>query len=258
MIPAGVEPERLEAIIKKAGTIILSYVHKQLFYTEKDQNGFVTEADLASEQFLIKELGALLPQACVIAEESGETGLVNDYCWVIDPLDGTTNFAHHIPYYCISVALTYQQKPVLGIVYNPLIDEYFYAQKGMGAYLNGVKMGVSHEKNVAKSMVVVGFPYAKNEQFMDLVHKVQQILPESYALRYFGAAALDLAHVAAGRVDAAFFEGLKWWDMAAGILLVEEAGGIATDFQGKGVDPLCRSIVAANRPMHEKLLPWLR
>lgn len=257
MIPAGVGPERLEAIVKEAGSIVLSYFNKQLSCRYKEQNGFVTEADLASEEFLMRELRALLPQAAFWAEESGKSG-EGDYCWVIDPLDGTTNFAHHIPYFCISVALTYRHKPIVGIIYQPLLNEFFYAEQGKGAFLNGVKIRVNPEQDLAKSMVVVGFRYAKNKHFMGLVERVRHIMPKTYSFRYFGAVALDLAYVAAGRLDGAFFEGLEWWDVAAGMLLIQEAGGWVTDFQGQEITPTYLSLVAANRQMHEKLLPLLQ
>ncbi len=268
MIPAGVGPERLEVIVKEAGRIVLSYFDKALTFTEKDRAGFVTEADIASEQFLIKELGLLLPEASFFAEESGKSQASREatpgtagsgaYCWVIDPLDGTTNFAHHVPYFCISVALTYHDKPILGIIYQPILEEFFYAEKGRGSYLNGVKISVARENELAKSMVAVGFPYAKNKQFMELIAGLQRILPQTSSLRCYGAVALDLAYVAAGRLDGAFFEGLGWWDVAAGIVLIEEAGGRVTDFQGQDVGPSYESLVAANREMHEKMLPLLK
>jgi len=255
MIPADMQ-QRLEPIMKEAGQILLSYFDKKLTFTEKDKSGFVTEADLASEKYLIKALGSLFPQASFCAEESGITG-AGDYCWVIDPLDGTTNFAHHIPYFCISVALTYKNKPIIGAIYQPLQDEFFYAQQGGGATLNGVKIRVNTEQNLARTMMAVGFPYAKNKQFMELLEGVQRVLPQTYAMRYFGAVALDLAYVAAGRLDGAFFEGLGWWDVAAGMVLIEEAGGRVTDFEGHEVGPAYISFVAANESMHATLLPIL-
>lgn len=256
MIPAGINQESIKPIMEQAGQILLGYFDKKLTITEKDQSGFVTEADLASEKFLMSALGDLLPNAAFYAEESGKTGN-GDYRWVIDPLDGTTNFAHRLPYFCISVALTYQDKPILGAIYNPMLNDFFYAERGGGAILNGLPMRVREQQDLSRTVMAVGFPYAKNKQFMELLEGVQRILPETYALRYFGAVALDLAYVAAGRLDGAFFEGLGWWDVAAGIVLIEEAGGIATDFQGQQVGPNYVSFVAASGPMHEKILPLL-
>lgn len=256
MIPAGISQENIKPIIEKAGQILLGYFHKKLTFTQKDQAGFVTEADLASEQYLINELGALLPQASFFAEESGKKG-DGDYRWVIDPLDGTTNFAHGLPYFCISVALTYKDRPILGAIYNPLLNDFFYAERGGGATLNGGQIRVRPQDELARTVLAVGFPYSKNKQFMELLEGVQRVLPETYAMRYFGAVALDLAYVAAGRLDGAFFEGLGWWDVAAGMILIEESGGVVSDFAGRRVGPDYISFVAANGAMHEKLLPLL-
>jgi myo-inositol-1(or 4)-monophosphatase len=257
MIPAGINHESIKPIMEQAGQILLGYFDKKLTFTQKDQAGFVTQADLASEEYLIEALGALLPQSVFHAEESGKTG-DGDYRWVIDPLDGTTNFAHGLPYFCISVALTHHDKPIVGAIYNPMLKDFFYAQRGGGATLNGVQVRIREQQDLSRTVMAVGFPYAKNKQFMELLENVQRILPETYALRYFGAVALDLAYVAAGRLDAAFFEGLGWWDVAAGIVLIEEAGGQVTDFQGRQVGPDYVSFVAANGPMHQKLLPFLK
>jgi myo-inositol-1(or 4)-monophosphatase len=139
-----------------------------------------------------------------------------------------------------------------------MLKDFFYAQRGGGATLNGVQVRIREQQDLSRTVMAVGFPYAKNKQFMELLENVQRILPETYALRYFGAVALDLAYVAAGRLDAAFFEGLGWWDVAAGIVLIEEAGGQVTDFQGRQVGPDYVSFVAANGPMHQKLLPFLK
>jgi myo-inositol-1(or 4)-monophosphatase len=256
MIPVGINRESIKPIMEKAGQILLGFFDKKLTFTEKDQSGFVTEADLASEKYLIDTLGSLLPQSAFYAEESGKTG-TGDYRWVIDPLDGTTNFAHRLPYFCISVALTHHDKPIVGAIYNPMLKDFFYAQQGGGATLNGVPIRVREQQDLSRTVMAVGFPYAKNTQFMKLVEGVQRVLPATYALRSFGAVALDLAYVAAGRLDGAFFEGLGWWDVAAGIVLIEEAGGKATDFQGGQIGPDYASFVAANGPMHQKLLPLL-
>ncbi len=256
MIPKAVKSEDLERIVKEAGRILLSYFHQPLSLNAKDQDGFVTEADIASEKYLIEQLGLLLPQASFQAEESGKVGS-GEYCWVIDPLDGTSNFAHQIPYFCISVALTYHDKPIIGVIYQPVMNEFFYAQKGAGTYLNGQKLEDIASKNQEWSMIAVGFPYEKKKQFVDLLGAAQRILPETYSFRCFGAAALDLAYVAAGRLNGAISEGLKWWDVAAGIVLIEEAGGRATDFRGQEITPSYVSFVAANRPMHEKLIQLL-
>lgn len=236
----------VEPIIKQAGDILLGYYNTTLVRHEKHGNGFVTEADLASEQFLIKELGALVPGAAFFAEESGKSGHLNaDYCWVIDPLDGTTNFANHLPYFCISVALTYKNQPIFGMIYNPLLKELFYAIKGQGAYLNGQRMRVSRSE-VARCVVAIGLPYAKDQHYAHLLQDAWLIAKQVYAIRHFGAAALDLAYVAAGKLDGVIFEELGWWDIAAGMILVQEAGGIVADFEGGTPTPAYRNCIATS------------
>ena len=250
--------KRVGPIVRDAGSIILSYFHKKLTRNEKGENGFVTEADLASEKFLINELKKITPEASFFAEESGKTEKGNSYCWVIDPLDGTTNFAHEIPYFCISVALTYNDNPIFGMIYQPLLDELFYAQEGKGAYCNGRPIHVSSPAGLDKCFLGMGVPYIKDERFEKLLRRGWTIAQKSYAMRTFGAVALDLANVACGRLDGALFENLGWWDVAAGIVIIREAGGKITDFEGKPLDPGYKSCLAASLPMHKELLQLCR
>jgi myo-inositol-1(or 4)-monophosphatase len=249
----------VEPIIRNAGQIIRSYFHKRLTWQEKENDGgFVTEADLASENYLIQALTSIISGASFFAEESGKKKGSGPYCWVIDPLDGTTNFAHGLPYFCISVALTYEDIPVFGMIYQPLLDELFYATKGKGAYLNGTKIQTSSPP-FEKSLIAIGLPYAKHRSYDYLLENAWVIARQAYAIRHFGAVALDIANVAAGRLDAVVFEDLGWWDAAAGIILVTEAGGIATDFQGKNVGPDYRSFIACgSSELQAKLVDLLK
>ncbi|MCX5922537.1 MAG: inositol monophosphatase family protein [Candidatus Dependentiae bacterium] len=249
-------------ILKKAGALVLSYFHKNLTRTEKfdhgASSGFVTEADLASEQYLIEQLRGVIPEAHVFAEESGNVGEKSDYCWVIDPLDGTTNFAHGLPYFCISVGLTCKDKPVFGMIYQPLTDELFYATVGKGAFVNGVRLATSQEA-LNKSVIAIGLPYAKNTAYAHLLEKAPFIARQVYAIRHFGAVALDIAYVASGRLEGVVFEDLGWWDVAAGIVLVHEAGGFSSDFEGIEVGPAYRSFLAAGNPeVYKKLFLLLK
>lgn len=221
----------LEPIVKEAGAVLLSYYDQSLTRREKEQGGFVTQADIKSEQFLIEQLAKVLPEASFWAEEGGKKG-DGAYCWVIDPLDGTTNFAQGIPYFCISVALTYNNVPFVGAIYQPLLDQFFYAQAGKGAFLNGVPIHVSKPESLAKAVVGVGLSY-RHIKRKELIHATERVANRVYAIRHFGAIALDLAHVAAGKMDGVFFTHLAWWDVAAGMVLVTEAGGKITDFSGK-------------------------
>lgn len=244
---------RVKPIIKEAGDLLLSFYHKRLTWKEKGgDNGFVTEADIASEQFLIKSLTPIIPQASFFAEESGKKG-ENDYCWVIDPLDGTTNFAHNLPYFCISVALTYKKVPVFGMIYQPLLNELFYAQQGKGAWFNDQPLKLK-EMPFEKSLIAIGLPYAKNERYAYILENTWAISRQAYAIRHFGAVALDIAYVAAGRLDGVIFSDLGWWDVAAGIAILEEAGGKITDFEGKMVGPEYQSFIGAgNETVHQRL-----
>ncbi len=243
----------IEAVIKKTGDLVLSYFHQTASYREKETGELVTEADLASERYLIEQLTKLLPGAAVIGEELGYTDGSNDYCWVIDPLDGTTNFIHQLPYFCISVALTYKGEPIFGAVYQPLTKEYFYTLRGQGAFLNGRKIQVSDLSHIDKSVIVIGFPYKKGERFEHMLHLMSEIAPKTFAFRNFGAAALDLAYVAAGRLDAVFFEDLAWWDVAAGMLLIKEAGGITSDFEGNPIDESYKTFLGAGPALYKEL-----
>lgn len=256
MIPHTIRDD-IEQIVRGAGTTLLSYFNTPLTRKEKEAGGFVTEADLASEQYLIDRLQHIIPGAAFWAEESGKDGNDNDYCWVIDPLDGTTNFAHGLPYFCISVALTYRGVPQCGAIYQPLLNEFFYAQDGHGAFLNDIAIHVSRPQGLEECVLVVGLPYREDERFAPSIESIGRIAPHAFAFRHFGAAALDLAYVACGRFDAIFLENLSWWDIAAGILLIQEAGGVVTDFSGKLVRDDYKSCVAASEPIHKVLREML-
>lgn len=245
----------LEPIIKEAGKILLGYFGHRLerTYKENGRHGFVTKADLASEQFLKDSLHRIMPEASFIAEESGASGGNNDYRWVIDPLDGTTNFTCGLPYFCISVALTYQDVPQVAAVYYPLLDEFFYAEQGKGALLNGKKISVSSPESLKRAVIGVGIPDPWHERPY-IINIAQQVAKQVQAIRHLGAAALDLANVAAGRLDGIVFSKLEWWDVAAGILLVQEAGGMVTDFSKQPMKPGYTSCVAGQKQVWQELL----
>jgi len=250
--------DRLEPIMRKAGSILLSYFNnaQQLTHTDKQGNGFVTEADLASERYLIEQLRMLLPEAAITAEESGNAGS-GIFRWVIDPLDGTTNFAQGLHYFCISVALTQDDIPQVAAIYQPVLNEFFYAERGKGAWLNGRKIVVSKVHDIQKAMISVCLPY-DHAEFDPLLHALDRVAKQAYSIRHFGAAALDLANVACGRMDGIFFAHLGWWDVAAGMLLIEEAGGQISDFTGKALNPRYVSCVAGNPVIYEALLKELK
>jgi myo-inositol-1(or 4)-monophosphatase len=230
-------------IIKEAGILLRAYGDKEISAKEKALGGLVTEADIAIEQYLIKYLTPILPGALFFAEESGKSKGENDYCWVIDPLDGTTNFTQKIPFFCISVALTYKDEPIMGLVYHPLLDELFYAQAGKGAYLNGKKIQVT-KKTVAQSVFSVKL-YTKKRGISSMPGQLTDLAAAIYTTRELGSAALEIAYVASGRLDGMIRTGLKWWDIAASMLIAQEAGATMSDFQGEKITPHFTSFIAS-------------
>ncbi len=247
----------VEPIMRQAGDLLLSYFRTDKIESKRKSDGsYVCNVDVASETLLKQELSKIVPEASFFAEESGISGN-NDYRWVIDPLDGTTNFAHGIPHFCISVALTHNDEQVFGIIYQPILDELFWAQQGKGAWLNGDRMAVSAPDSFEKSLLVVGLPYSANGDYEGMLKKLTLVAPDAYGFRHFGAAALDLAYVACGRADGMFFAGLSWWDFAAGDLIVREAGGQTSDFKGNPITLDAPSCVAGGATVHKELLERL-
>ena len=243
---------RIEEIMKEAGELLLSYWHTGDVSEIKKEAGYYTQADIECEQFLKKELFDVQP-ADFMAEESGHSGIKNNgYQWVIDPVDGTTNFSHHIPYFCISVALTHHDEPIMGVVYNPLLKELFYAEKGKGATLNGQPITVSQPRAFSDALIGFGLAYDPRER-ADLVGRAQIVAMRARAVRHFGAVALDLANVACGRLDGVIFSCLYWWDVAAGALLVTEAGGKAAQFDGTALGPKFESCIAGSALVYDHL-----
>lgn len=235
----------LERIIKKAGLLLLDYYGKQVSIHEKGPLQLVTQADLASEQLLKQELLSLLPGAAILSEEKASQEGNNEYCWVVDPLDGTNNFAHGIGYFCVSVALMHKNEIIQGAIYQPLLNELFYAERGGGSFLNGVSIKAASR---VKSPML-SFAYLEAKQYKHLIDRV----PFAYTFRHLGAAALDMAYVACGRIDAMISQGLYWWDLAAGVLLVQEAGGKVADFTGRNVHKDSTSCIATTPQIYPLL-----
>jgi len=244
--------EAIKPIIKQAGEILLSYFNKTLEVHKKADGSIATNADLASEQYLKQALSDVLSGVSFNAEESGKQG-ANSYCFVIDPLDGTTNFSRGIGYFCISVCLTCNDKPLLAVVYQPIMREYFVAIEGKGAFLNGQQLNIDLSIPLDKSLTIVGLPYTKNEQYLELLELARVIAPKSFAFRHLGACALDLAYVAAGRINGVYLADLAWWDVAAGILLIEQAGGVVTDFEGDRITPTFKTCLAGSSEVYMQL-----
>ncbi len=243
-------------IVTAAGGIIRTRYGQQHTIRHKGRIDLVTETDIAVEAFLKERLGALLPGTAFLAEESSGDGALPDTCWIIDPVDGTTNFAHGLPFVGISVALQKDGEPVLGIVAVPLLAEYFVAEKGKGAWCNGEELHVSRTTLPEDALVATGFPYDVDQRTDVIVRRLQPVLAVCQGIRRCGAAALDLAWTACGRFDAYYEDGLKPWDSAAGILLVREAGGCVTAMNG-GPYTLHSPLLASNGLLHQTILQLL-
>ena len=220
----------------------------------KNKNDFVTQVDKAAEQAIIGVIHTAYPDHSILAEESGDTpGARAEHRWVIDPLDGTTNYIHGFPQYCVSIALEHRGVPTHGVVYDPGKNELFTASRGRGAFLDDRRMRVSKCLRLQDALVGTGFPYKEVSRLDLYMRQLRTMMTSSAGVRRAGAAALDLAYVAAGRLDAFWEMGLSRWDMSAGALLIQEAGGMVADLQG-GADFLDRGEIAAATP---KVLPEL-
>jgi len=222
--------------------------------TQKSISDYVTEVDVLSEKTIIAHIKNHFPEHQIMAEESSNDYKKAEYLWIIDPLDGTTNFIHGFPVFAISIALMKKGEIVLGVVYDPLKNELFYAEQGSGAFLNGKRIHVSSIKEPAFSLIATGFPF-RNKQFIPSYIKIFQSLLYSVSdLRRAGAAAIDLAYVACGRVDGFFEFALSPWDIAAGTVLIKEAGGVVSDFEGGQTYLKTGHIVAGNPVIHPFLI----
>ena len=232
---------------RSAGNVILRYMNRidGLNIVEKQQLDFVSEVDKLAEAEIIKELHRAYPDHAILAEESGATGK-GPLTWVIDPLDGTHNYLRGIPHFSVSIALLEKGVPIHAVVFDPLRDELYTASKGDGAYINDRRMRVSKRENLGGAMIATGFPFRQREHLVPQLDMTRAILGQAEDIRRSGSAALDLAYVAAGRYDGYFEIGLKPWDMAAGVLLVHEAGGRYCDFAGRDGIPASGNIIAGN------------
>jgi len=245
-------------IAKKVGQIQLNGLPERRTIHYKSEIDLVTEVDKECEEILVNFIKTKFPDHDIITEETKFKLKGSPYCWLIDPLDGTTNYAHGYPVFCVSLALQYEGEVVLGVVYDPTRDELFWAQEGEGAYLNGKKIRVSDVKKLSESLLATGFPYdLKRDPANNLDHFVNMIF-EAQAIRRDGSAALNLCYVASGRFDGFWELKLKPWDVAAGALIVKEAGGMVSDFEGNPFDPFHLEVVASNGHIHEQMLSVLK
>lgn len=245
----------IEAVIK-AGDIQMSYIDSGFEVSHKGAIDLVTEADVAVERMFREMIGARFPDHTILAEEFGEDAATRgaSHCWVFDPIDGTSNYAHGLPIFCSSLALEIGGKGQLGAVYDPTRKELFVAERGGGAFLNGKPIHVSHAQGLVDSMLVTGFPYDVHTRIPEIVGLFGEFVGRARAVRRLGSAALDLCYVAAGRMDGFWEQDLKPWDIAAGTILVEEAGGKVTDFVGEPFSSRRHQLLATNGLIHDDML----
>ncbi len=248
-----------EHAAREAGNYILQNLGKvkQISFKSQEKN-LVTEVDKKSEEIIITNLQKNFPDFDILAEESGTSSTTNsEYMWVIDPLDGTTNFTHGLPIFSISIGLIKGNEVITGVVYDPTRNQMFSAEKGKGSYLNGKKLSVSRTKEIKKSLLVTGFPYNVEENPDKCFERFIMMTKNSRAVRRLGSAALDFAYVAAGIFDGFWEVKLNPWDIAAGLLLVKEAGGKVTNFKGEEGDIFNPQILATNGHIHSKMIELL-
>jgi myo-inositol-1(or 4)-monophosphatase len=232
---------------------------ENLQVSKKGPGDFVTNADLRAETILFEELSEARPGYGFLMEERGEVeGPDKTHRWIIDPLDGTTNFMHGIPHFAISIALEREGTLVAGVVYNPITDETFVAERGQGAFGPSGRLRVAGRTHMSDAVFACGAPHGERAGRDEFLNEAETLLPRIAGLRRFGAASLDLAFVAAGRFDAFWERGLAPWDIAAGIVLVREAGGLVTDMKNRNKAFETGDIVVANEALHGQLLPFLK
>lgn len=218
----------------------------------KSKNDFVTYVDQEAERLLVKGLSSLIPEAGFVTEEDTAHQSGEDYLWIIDPLDGTTNFIHASTPYAISIALTYKKEPVVGVIYEITRKEIFYAWRGSKAYLNGKEIHVSGTDKLSESIIVTGRPHHYMDRYPELLSSVDYFLKNTHGLRLSGSAASDLAYVACGRYDGRYEFNLKPWDIAAGVLIIQQAGGHVSDFIGENTYFQNGFVLASNNGIFEE------
>lgn len=239
---------------RTAGDIIVRSMDRVnlLTITPKGRNDFVSEVDRQAEREIIHTLQKAYPTHAFLGEESGRQGPAKtDFVWVIDPLDGTTNFLHGFPQFCVSIALFHRGRIEKGVIYDPLRQELFTAARGAGASLNNRRIRVSKQNGLKGALLGTGFPFKDQRHVDAYLGMLRDLMKDTAGVRRAGSAALDLAYVAAGRLDGFWEIGLKKWDMAAGLLLIQEAGGIVTDLAGKGKYLESGNVLTANPKLHQ-------
>jgi myo-inositol-1(or 4)-monophosphatase len=238
---------------KLGGDVLKQYYQQSKGIKYKGEIDIVTDADKRSEKLIVELLSARFPRHSILAEEGTDMSQPSEFKWVIDPLDGTTNFAHDYPFFCVSVALEKNGEVIVGVVYHPIFEELFVTEKHGGAYLNGRRIGVSKVDRLRNALLSTGFPYDVLDDPGDALRHFESFIHTAQAVRRDGSAALDLCYLAMGRFDGFWELKLKPWDTAAGILMVTEAGGRVTDFGSETYSIYQDQILASNGLIHDQM-----
>jgi myo-inositol-1(or 4)-monophosphatase len=246
------ELEAAHAAAKQAGEVLRAGFGAEHTITYKGEVDLVTEADREAERVIREELLGTFPTYGILAEEGGELAGEEGARWIVDPLDGTTNYAHRLPIFCVSIALERSSKVVLGVVHDPIREETFVAEQDRGATLNGEPIRVSDTEEMIQALIVTGFPYDRAEM-PEALELFGRLAATTQGMRRLGSAALDLCYVASGRLDGYYERGIWPWDLAAGSVILEEAGGKLTNYRGDVLDLDGREIVASNGRLHSAM-----
>jgi myo-inositol-1(or 4)-monophosphatase len=243
-------------LARAAGDVLKHYSGREKQVELKGRANLVTVADKESEALIISRIRQRYPNHSILAEESGASGSsdASEGKWIIDPLDGTTNFAHQYPFFCVSIAFEQAGEIRCGAVYDPWRDEMFSGARGMGSFVNGQRLRVSDAPTLRSSLIMTGFPYGFRDKITRILSQFEDFLVESQAVRRGGSAALDLCYAALGRVDGFWEMDLHPWDTAAGVIILEEAGGRVTDFAGNPFSIYGKEIVASNGHIHDEMV----
>ncbi|HUA86925.1 MAG TPA: inositol monophosphatase family protein [Bryobacteraceae bacterium] len=244
--------ETAQDIARESGALLNEFLARRIGFELKGEFDLVTEADRSSERLIVNRLRERYPSHSVVAEEGSGEDRASEYCWYVDPLDGTTNFAHGFPMFNVTLALERAGELIAGVIFDPVHNEMFSAERGSGAFLNGSPIRVSKVSSIESSLTATGFPSRKRHLNVN-IHFYYQVAMLSHGVRRAGAAALDLAYVACGRLDAFWEFSLNPWDMAAGILLIQEAGGMCSDMRGGPVNLRGPHLLADNGPLHQPM-----
>ncbi len=248
----------IEAARRAGGLLVDIFEHPRTIETKGASYNLVTEADRRSEELILSLIRKAFPHHAILAEEQDTVPPESEYLWVVDPLDGTTNYAHHYPMFAVSIALWHGGRPILAVIYDPMRKELFQAERGAGAFLNEQPIRVSATASLRQALLGTGFYYERGEPMRRTLRQIEAFFDVPiHCIRRDGSAALDLCYVAAGRYDGFWELTLGPWDYAAGMLVIEEAGGIVTDAAGQPIGLFSRNILAANSMIHKDMLAVL-